>query len=96
MYGGDHFNGGNPWVLTTLAFAEAYYRMASEYLKKGQNDKATECTKKAETFVARVQYHSNADGSLNEQFDRNTGFMTSVQDLTWSYASVLTTFFSRP
>jgi glucoamylase len=96
MYGGNHFNSGNPWVLTTLAFAESYYRMAAEYLKRGQKDRASECTKKAESFVSRVQYHANSDGSLNEQFDRNTGFMTSVQDLTWSYASVLTTFFARP
>lgn len=94
-YGGSHFDGGNPWVLTTLAFAEGYYRAANEYAAMGHYGRANEFRRLGDTYVARVQYHSHDDGSLNEQFDRSSGYMTSVEDLTWSYGSVLTTFFAR-
>ncbi len=95
MYAGTHFNGGNPWVLTTLAFAEAYYMTAAEYSTHGQHTKAQEYIEKGDLFVMRVQYHSHNDGSLNEQIDRNSGFMTSVEDLTWNYGAILTTFLAR-
>lgn len=41
-------------------------------------------------FFAVVQEYTPADGSLSEQFDRDTGAPKSAVDLTWSYASVLT------
>ncbi|KAI9150200.1 Glucoamylase [Paramyrothecium foliicola] len=44
----------------------------------------------ADDFVAVVQKYTPADGSLAEQFDRNTGTPTSARDLTWSYAAFLT------
>ncbi len=95
MYGGSHFNAGNPWVLTTLAFAEAYYRTAKELTKAGLHAKASELQRRGDSFVMRVQFHSHDDGSLNEQIDRHSGYMTSVEDLTWNYGAVLTTFMAR-
>lgn len=80
-YPEDRYEGGNPWVLTTLAVAEYYYKI-------GQIDKGDE-------FVARVQYHTPASGNLNEQIDRNNGYMKSVEDLTWNYAAILTAFIAR-
>lgn len=75
-YAGIDFSGGNPWVLTTLAVAELYYRQGRP--------------SEARKFVDRVKYHANPDGSLSEQINRYTGYMTSVRDLTWNYAAVLT------
>ena len=46
--------------------------------------------------LRRVKYHTAADGSLSEQFNRNTGFETSYGDLSWSYASLLTAAAQRP
>lgn len=94
-YGGANFEGGNPWPLCTLALAEAYYRAAHELSLRGQGAKAQELVRKGDQFVARVQYHAPADGALNEQIDRNTGYMTSVSDLTWNYAAILTSSLAR-
>jgi glucoamylase len=94
-YGGNHFNGGNPWPLCTLAVAEVYYRAATELRAKGDNNGATDMIAKGDEFVARVQYHAHADGALNEQIDRNNGYMTSVEDLTWNYAAILTSSQAR-
>lgn len=44
----------------------------------------------ADGFLAVVQEYTPADGSLREQFDRNTGEPVSVEHLTWSYAAFLT------
>lgn len=43
-------------------------------------------------MMRRVHYHADASGALSEQIDRNTGFMESAANLTWSYASFLTAF----
>jgi glucoamylase len=51
--------------------------------------------KKGDDFVARVKYHANPDGSLNEQCNRDNGFMCSVEDLTWNYAAFLETAWAR-
>jgi glucoamylase len=46
-------------------------------------------------FMRRVRYHSNPDGSLSEQMNKSTGFMQSANNLTWNYASILTTLRHR-
>jgi glucoamylase len=38
---------------------------------------------------SRALYHAANDGSMSEEFDRDTGFMTSAPNLTWSYAAFL-------
>lgn len=95
LYAGSRFDGGNPWVLTTLAFAEAYYKVASELKSQGYALQAKNYLEKADSFVNRVQFHAHQDGSLNEQIDRHSGFMTSVEDLTWNYGCVITTTLAR-
>ena len=95
-YGGANFDGGNPWPLCTLALAEAYYRATSETLRTGGvKTRAAKWLAQGDLFVERVRFHANADGSLSEQMDRNTGYMTSVPDLTWNYAAVLSTYWER-
>ena len=44
----------------------------------------------ADGYLAIVQKHTAADGSLNEQFDKSSGYEISAIDLTWSYAALLT------
>ena len=94
-YGGADFKYGNPWPLCTLAISEALYRAAEELIVSGKREQASSLIEKADTFVGRVKYHADADGSLAEQMDRYTGFMKSAEDLTWNYAAVLTTLAAR-
>jgi glucoamylase len=49
----------------------------------------------ADGFIAIVAKYTPGDGSLAEQFSRFNGSPMSALDLTWSYASVLTTFGAR-
>lgn len=44
----------------------------------------------ADGFVDKVSQYAYSNGSLAEQYDRNTGAPLSARDLTWSYASFLT------
>jgi len=94
-YAGSNFNGGNPWVLLTSALAQYYYRVAQEFTNEGLERDASIAYFKAEDLLRRVQYHSPADGALAEQIDRQSGYMTSAGDLTWSHAEVLEMFFER-
>jgi len=90
-YAGTDFNGGNPWVLATMAAAEYSYKRGLQTY----GSKAQRWLKLGDQFVQRTQFHSFPDGSLSEQFNRDTGFMTSAADLTWSYSSVLTAAWAR-
>lgn len=49
----------------------------------------------ADNLMARVKYHTPADGSFAEQINRHTGFMRGAPNLTWSYASFLTALRER-
>jgi glucoamylase len=95
-YAGSDFNGGNPWVLATLAGAELYYRLAG---LAAQNPNTLALAKKllsaGDDYVQRVQFHANPDGSLSEQINRFNGYMMSARDLTWNYAAVERTFWAR-
>ena len=42
-----------------------------------------------------VRAHAYPDGSLSEQMDKNSGYMTSANDLTWNYAAMLTAIQAR-
>lgn len=95
VYDGDRFQGGNPWVLTTAAFATSYYRIALDDAKAGRLDSARAHVELADSFLKRIHYHANPDGSLSEQFDRHSGYMTSARDLTWSHAEVLEAIWMR-
>ena len=49
----------------------------------------------ADGFVSVVQEYTPADGGLAEEFDRDTGVPVSAPDLTWSYATFLSTVARR-
>ncbi|KAH7394976.1 glucoamylase I precursor [Phaeosphaeria sp. MPI-PUGE-AT-0046c] len=40
-------------------------------------------------FLEVVKSHVDAEGSMSEQFDRQTGYMRGARDLTWSYGAFL-------
>jgi glucoamylase len=48
-----------------------------------------------DSFVRRVLFHRGADGSLSEQFNRDSGFMQSAENLTWSHASFISAIRAR-
>lgn len=43
--------------------------------------------KYADTFLQIIKEHVDADGHMSEQFNRYSGFLEGVEDLTWSYGS---------
>lgn len=95
-YPEDHYYGGNPWFLTTLAFAEYYFEVGLEHLKQGREDRAREFLAKGDKFLYRVRTHMDQrNGSMSEQMRRDNGYMVSARDLTWSYAAWLTAAWSR-
>ncbi|GJN68086.1 glucoamylase precursor [Purpureocillium lilacinum] len=62
--------------------------------KYGKNSKEFKSIVKAvklygDDFLAVGKKYTPADGSLSEQFDRNSGAPESAVDLTWSYASFI-------
>ncbi len=72
---------GNPWFLNTNALAELSYRLK---LCSG-----------GDAFLRRTAFHMPQDFSMSEQMSRVNGYMTGANDLTWSYASLITTLISR-
>jgi glucoamylase len=46
-------------------------------------------------YLRRSHFHSDPNGPMSEQFNRDTGFMQSATELTWSHASVLTVRWAR-
>ena len=77
--GQDSNSSGNPWILSTLALGE-YYCLAH-----GPRYEAL-----AEKQFQRVLFHSDAAGALDEQIDRETGFMQGAIELTWSHSAFIT------
>lgn len=75
-YPEDRYYDGNPWFLSTLAYAEYYYLLGN--LTEGDR------------YMRRVRLHVGDDGSMAEQIGKWNGYMLSARDLTWSYAAFLT------
>ncbi len=48
-----------------------------------------------DTYLRRSRFHADAHGAMSEQFNRDTGYMQSAAELTWSHASVLTAAWER-
>lgn len=76
-YAGDHYRGGNPWVLCTLWLAQYYI--------------VTNKRSKAEQLLDWAETHCTALDLLPEQVDRNTGAPAWVVPLTWSHAMYILT-----
>lgn len=50
---------------------------------------------RGDAYLARLRFHTGADGSLSEQMNRDNGYMQGAPDLTWSYAAFLTAVWAR-
>ncbi|KAK5112720.1 hypothetical protein LTR62_003818 [Meristemomyces frigidus] len=48
-----------------------------------------------DAFMRTIKHYTPTDGTLTEEYNRNTGVPQGAADLTWSYASVLTAAFAR-
>lgn len=48
-----------------------------------------------DSYFLRTKYHGHEDWSLDEQINRETGFMQGAAHLTWNYAAELTALFER-
>jgi GH15 family glucan-1,4-alpha-glucosidase len=77
--GGDY--PGNPWIITTLWYAEYLILNA-----KGKDD-----LKKAEEILVWVTNHASPSGILSEQLDPYSGNALSASPLIWSHAAFVTT-----
>jgi glucoamylase len=49
-----------------------------------------------DSFLRRIRFHTDLDGHLSEQYNRDNGYLQGARDLTWSYASFVTAVLSRP
>lgn len=86
VYNGAGFSEGNPWFITTNAFAEYYCRLANNHPR---GPYAAQFRAKAMGFINRTLLHSDSRGQMSEQFNRYNGYMQGARDLTWSYVSYL-------
>lgn len=69
-----------------------------EYSKKPEPDFQNivlALTQMGQDFLDRIAIHAPENQRLSEQIDRHSGFMLSADNLTWSYASVLTALAAR-
>lgn len=119
-YNGNGNGQGNPWFLSTSAYAELYYRAIKEwtvagkvtvtsislsFFKKFDSSAAVgtvytvdtpafstltqNIALAADNFLATVKYYAPTNGSLAEEFNRNSGVPTGARDLTWSHAALI-------
>ncbi|GLD98889.1 hypothetical protein PINS_up007607 [Pythium insidiosum] len=84
------FNGAQPAGLG-LNVAAGQYGAASAEFKSIVGSLITYGDK----HIRRNKYHGAENYHFNEQFNRDTGFSQGVNDLTWSYASMVTANLAR-
>jgi glucoamylase len=65
------------------------------YRGPDKSDLVRRVHERGDAFLRRACFHTLPDGHISEQINRNTGYMQSARDLTWSYASYLTAFWQR-
>jgi len=103
-YDGDHYAGGNPWVLLTASVATLLYRQSAAYAQGerpgegaaaalagliGQEVSASSLLGAGDAILNRLRTFLTDGMHMSEQLDRNTGKLISAKDLTWNYANVL-------
>lgn len=103
-YDGDHYAGGNPWVLLTASAANLLYRQAEASARGaapgpqvaadlakllGRNVTAQNLLGAGDAILLLMKRYLVNGMHMNEQIDRNTGALLSAKDLTWNYANVL-------
>jgi glucoamylase len=95
LYDGGTNTAGNPWFLITAAFANLSYKIASEYADQNQPTLAQNYFEQGDLFIERVRTHADPSGSLSEQINRDTGYMESARDLTWSHVEMIQAEWAR-
>jgi glucoamylase len=80
-YRADRDSAGNPWIITTLWYAEYLIARAK---KPSDLDRVRE-------IFSWVALHAQPSGVLSEQLDPRTGLQISATPLTWSHAAYVTT-----
>ncbi|HEX9153388.1 MAG TPA: glycoside hydrolase family 15 protein [Candidatus Saccharimonadales bacterium] len=73
----DHNSLGNPWVITSLWYAQYYIR--------------TQQLDRAKHYVDWAISHAQHSGMLSEQINPNTGYSIGVAPLVWSHAELVNT-----
>jgi glucoamylase len=81
-------------ALTIDALAKAFFDQAGVDAKMAWSEAANALTAAGDRMLDAVVAHSD-HLQLSEQYDRVTGYETSVRDLTWSYASYLSAVRAR-
>jgi glucoamylase len=89
-YNGDGTSAGNPWFLATIALAEFSCDLKKISYNQGASD--AQLVQAANGQFNRVLYHTNADGSLSEQYNRDSGYEQGANNLTWSYTAYITAY----
>ncbi|CAK5110328.1 unnamed protein product [Aphanomyces euteiches] len=93
------------WNANAQSVAESVFRAATAYVKAGSitvtalNQKLFNAGAPVglglkaygDKHIRRFKLHGAADNHFNEQFNRNTGVAQGVNDLTWSYAALIST-----
>lgn len=101
-YDGDQKepNYGHPWFLCTNAMATCFFLIANSakkdktVLKNAKsifgtgNNTVQWLIETGDKMVGAVKKHWD-NGHMSEQYHRDTGFMTIIKELTWSYSSFL-------
>jgi glucoamylase len=73
-----------PGLGETLGAGDPRFAQAMQALRRAGDE-----------FLRRTRFHGDGRGGLSEQFNRDSGFMQSAGDLTWSHASLLTAVWAR-
>jgi glucoamylase len=76
-YSGDHYRGGNPWIICTLWLAQYYIQLGDR--------------KRAVQLLDWAVDHRTRLDLLPEQIDRDTGEPAWVVPLAWSHAMYILT-----
>jgi glucoamylase len=107
----DGYNIGHPWFISGNGVACFFYKLAALAEKDSQVTSKTKAyfaelyqqnIAGPEDLVALGDRHILTirrhwyNCHMSEQYDRNSGFMKSVRDLTWSYATYLMAARLRP
>jgi glucoamylase len=89
VYNGSGSGEGNPWFLTTVAYAEFNCYLAA---KSSSLDDVNKYLQRATGYFNRIIFHTAPDGHMSEQFNRHSGFNQGAADLTWGYVSYIRSY----
>lgn len=87
----DVYFGGNPWLPTSLGFAEFHFLRAVH----GAAGDAEAAVAAGDAFLSAVAACLDAPGDLSEQLDKTTGAPASCRDLAWSHAALIAALTAR-